>query len=121
MLRFFIIFAEIVLLIIVLRSSFVQYFFSDVQSTVSQWFVSISELPEHRELDQLRERTNSQLSPLKEFEVNYLEKILASRTSVMRFHVGYCETTDINPNFTHGKRKQLCSLIEQSKLLSTET
>ncbi|CAD5291381.1 conserved hypothetical protein [Alteromonas sp. 38] len=120
MLRFFVICAEIVLLVIVLRSPFVQYFFSDIQSTVSGWFVSISELPEQRELDTLRNQAAAQLAPLKEFEANYLRRILASRSTVTRFHSAYCETTDINPNFSRDNRKQLCTLIEQSKLLEPD-
>ena len=120
MLRFFVICAEIILLVIVLRSPFVQYFFSDIQSTVSDWFVLISELPEQRELDTLREQAAAQLAPLKEFEANYLQNILANRPTILRFHAAYCETTDINPNFSRVKRQQLCTMIEQSKLLEPD-
>ncbi len=53
MLRFFIIAAEIIVLVIVLRSPFVQYLFEDIQNSVSEWLVSIATLPEREELSSL--------------------------------------------------------------------
>lgn len=49
MLRFFIIAAEIIVLVIVLRSPFVQYLFEDIQNSLSEWLVSIATLPEREE------------------------------------------------------------------------
>ena len=68
MFRFFIIAAEIIVLVIVLRSPFVQYLFEDIQNSLSEWLVSVATLPERKELQSLQDRINIQLSPLKPYQ-----------------------------------------------------
>ena len=106
MLRFFIIAAEIIVLVIVLRSPFVQYLFEDIQNSLSEWLVSIATLPEREEL-----------SPLKPYQQTYVQQITADSASVKRFYHTYCEKDDINPNFTGTKRVQLCLIIKQSSVM----
>ena len=117
MFRFFIIVAEIIILIIVLRSSFVQYLFEDIQNSVSDWLVSVATLPEREELRSLKDKINIRLSPLKPYQQNYVEQITADSASVKRFYHTYCENDDINPNFTGTKRAQLCLIIKQSPVM----
>ena len=117
MFRFFIIAAEIIILIIVLRSSFVQYLFEDIQNSVSDWLVSVATLPEREELRSLKDKINIRLSPLKPYQQNYVEQITADSASVKRFYHTYCEKDDINPNFTGTKRAQLCLIIKQSPVM----
>lgn len=117
MLRFFIITAEIIVLVLVLRSPFVQYLFEDIQNSVSDWFISLSTLPEQRALESLRSDITTQLKPLKPYQQNYVEKITVSIDSVKRFYANYCEKDDINPNFSGTKRAQLCHTITQSSLM----
>ncbi|MFZ8199148.1 hypothetical protein E5672_00530 [Alteromonas portus] len=117
MFRFFIIAAEIIILIIVLRSSFVQYLFEDIQNSVSDWLVSVATLPEREELRSLKDKINIRLSPLKPYQQNYVEQITADSASVKRFYHTYCENDDINPNFTGTKRAQLCLIIKQSPVM----
>ena len=74
MLRFFIITAEIIVLVLILRSPFVQYLFEDIQNSVSDWFISLSTLPEQRALESLRSDITTQLKPLKPYQQNYVEK-----------------------------------------------
>ena len=117
MLRFFIIAAEIIVLVIVLRSPFVQYLFEDIQNSLSEWLVSIATLPEREELRSLQDKINVQLSPLKPYQQNYVQQITADSASVKRFYQTYCEKDDINPNFTGTKRVQLCLIIKQSSVM----
>lgn len=112
--RIFVVFAEIVLLIIVLRSPFVQYLFSDMQQTVSDWFISLSEIPEQQALQQLRDRILIELAPLKSYQKEYLMEITQTKSSLKRFDRMYCQTQDINPNFVGQERIKLCSFIRQS-------
>jgi len=100
MLRFFIITAEIIVLVLILRSPFAQYLFEDIQNSVSDWFISLSTLPEQRALESLRSDITTQLKPLKPYQQNYVEKITVS--------------TD---NFSGTKRAQLCHTITQSSLM----
>ena len=117
MLRFFIIAAEIIVLVIVLRSPFVQYLFEDIQNSLSEWLVSIATLPEREELRSLQDKINIQLSPLKPYQKTYVQQITADSASVKRFYHTYCEKDDINPNFTGTKRAQLCLIIKQSSVM----
>ncbi|WP_370134766.1 hypothetical protein [Alteromonas sp.] len=117
MLRFFIIAAEIIVLVIVLRSPFVQYLFEDIQNSLSEWLVSIATLPEREELRSLQDKINIQLSPLKPYQQTYVQHITADSASVKRFYHTYCEKDDINPNFTGTKRVQLCLIIKQSSVM----
>ena len=117
MLRFFIIAAEIIVLVIVLRSPFVQYLFEDIQNSLSEWLVSIATLPEREELRSLQDKINIQLSPLKPYQQTYVQQITADNASVKRFYHTYCEKDDINPNFTGTKRVQLCLIIKQSSVM----
>lgn len=117
MLRFFIIAAEIVVLVMVLRSSFVQYLFEDIQNSISNWLTVVATLPERRELHSLQDKINIQLSPLKPYQQDYVKQITADSFSVKRFHRVYCETGDINPNFTGTKRTKLCLIVKQSRFV----
>ena len=117
MFRFFIIAAEIIVLVIVLRSPFVQYLYEDIQNSLSERLVSVATLPERKELQSLQDRINIQLSPLKPYQQNYVKQITADSASVKRFHHTYCENDDINPNFTGTKRVQLCLIIKQSSVM----
>ncbi|WP_420934973.1 hypothetical protein ACOJR9_03325 [Alteromonas sp. A081] len=117
MLRFFIITAEIIVLVLILRSPFVQYLFEDIQHSVSDWFISLSTLPEQRALERLRSDITTQLRPLKPYQQNYVEKITVSKESVKQFYANYCEKDEINPNFSGTKRAQLCHIIMQSSLM----
>jgi len=118
MMRFFILFVEIVLLIIVLRSPFAQYLFSDIQNSLSNWFVSISEVPEQKALAELRNTVLTQLAPLKPYQQEYLMEITSSSSNLKGFDRKYCQTQEINPNFVGQQRVRLCILIHQSKLVS---
>ena len=117
MLRFFIIAAEIIVLILVLRSPFVQYLFEDIQNTVSDWLVSIATAAERESLTNLQEDINGKLSPLKPYQQSYIQQITADSASVKRFYHTYCENDDINPNFSGTKRAQLCLIIKQSPVM----
>ncbi|GFD74650.1 hypothetical protein ACI7YQ_03015 [Alteromonas marina] len=117
MLRFFIIAAEIIVLILVLRSPFVQYLFEDIQNTVSDWLVSIATAAERESLTNLQEDISGKLSPLKPYQQSYIQQITADSASVKRFYHTYCENDDINPNFSGTKRAQLCLIIKQSPVM----
>ncbi len=117
MLRFFIIAAEIIVLILVLRSPFVQYLFEDIQNTVSDWLVSIATAAERESLTNLQEDISGKLSPLKPYQQSYIQQFTADSASVKRFYHTYCENDDINPNFSGTKRAQLCLIIKQSPVM----
>lgn len=119
MLRFFVIVAEIILLVLVLRSPFAQYLFEDVQNSISDWLAEMATMPERNELEALRESVVMQIGPLKPYQQTYLQEITVDKASLRRFSGVYCDGDDINPNFTGTKRAQLCLIIKQSSVLQS--
>lgn len=115
--RIFVVFTEIVLLIIVLRSPFVQSLFFDMQQTLSEWFVDLTDIPEQHALNELRDTLSTELAPLKPYQKEYLLEITRTKSNLKRFDRMYCQTQDINPNFKGKEREKLCSYIHQIKFL----
>ncbi|NMH60388.1 hypothetical protein [Alteromonas ponticola] len=117
MFRSLIVLAEIALLITVLQTPFAQYLFKDIQDTVSDWLVTLSELPEKRALTSIRNDATHQLSSLRPFQQDYLYEITESRTSLSHFHLQYCKGKEINPFINGQNLYQFCSVIQKSTLL----
>ena len=117
MARTFIIFLEIAILVMALRSSFVQYFFIDVQEHLSDWMIEVSQVAERRELNELRETYASRVTNLSEYQQEYVEEITSGKGKLSNFFLLYCEKGDKNP-FIYGANLQiLCSNIQNTRLL----
>ena len=82
MLRAFVVFLEVALLVILLRTSFVQYWLSDIQTTVSGWMISISEIPERQELGRMRDDLYPEITDMSESQIKYLDSILQNKASL---------------------------------------
>ncbi|MCW8109386.1 hypothetical protein OPS25_12825 [Alteromonas ponticola] len=121
MFRSLIVLAEIALLITVLQTPFAQYLFKDIQDTLSDWLVALAEIPEKRELSSIRHDANSQLSALRPFQLDYLNEITQSRTSLSHFHLQYCKGKEINPYINGPHLHRFCSVIQKSTLLDLHT
>lgn len=118
MARTFIVFIEIALLVMVLRTSVVQYFFLDVQDSLSNWLIEVSQIAEKRELSELRENFSSNVSNFTEYQHEYIQDITANKASLSRFHQFYCVKKDKNP-FVYGTNLQtLCTEIQRTHLLN---
>lgn len=119
MIRSLIIVLEIALLVIVLRSSFVQYFLSDMQNTVSNWLTEVSMVAERHELDTLRESFYPHLMDVREYQMDYINDITSDKAKLENFHRQYCVKGDKNP-FVYGANLNLmCSAIKRTKLIKT--
>ncbi|MBT0585325.1 hypothetical protein [Alteromonas oceanisediminis] len=119
MLRGIIVLIEVALLIILLRSPFVQYWLSDAQTTVSGWISHVATMPERQELDSLRERLAPQIANMSENQKAYLETVLSSKSSLIHFHRLYCQRQEINPYIFGATRTAVCQRIESSQVLHT--
>ena len=119
MLRGFIVFIEIALLIILLRSSFVQYWLSDAQRTVSEWITHIATMPERQELEDLRDSLAPQIAGMTDNQVAYLDNMLKDKASLLHFHRLYCQQQEINPYIFGSTRTIVCQRIESSQILKT--
>ena len=117
MVRTFIVLIEIAILIIALRSSFVQYLFTDMQQGISNWLTEISQIAEKKELLSLRETYTQQVNNLSEYQLEYIEDITSNKQRLEHFFLLYCEKGDKNP-FVYGENLQnLCHAIRNTQVL----
>ncbi|QJR80328.1 hypothetical protein CA267_005830 [Alteromonas pelagimontana] len=119
MLRGFIIVAEIIILVVILRSDFAQYIFKDLQKFLADWFVHVAEIPEQNELRQLQGKTSPTFETLRPFQKEYLTEIMSSRTSLNRFYSQYCLNDDKNPYIYGGTLHYFCDEIQRTSLLDS--
>ncbi|MFT6804975.1 MAG: hypothetical protein ACJAWT_000371 [Glaciecola sp.] len=113
--RAFVVFIEIVILVIVLRTSFVQYFLSDIQQTVSGWIEAVVDIPEQQSLSVLREKFFYNNMLLQPHQTDYVLDITESREKLESFRQFYCVKKDKNP-FIYGQNlTRLCNQIQSTK------
>lgn len=117
MFRGLVIVLEIVVLLFLLRSPFVQYFFADVQKDLSDWLVELSQIPEKAELNELKSRINPNIQAMKPFQKDYLFGVMNSRESVNHFHQLYCIKGDKNPYVYGASLRYVCSEISSTSLI----
>ncbi|MDT0627416.1 hypothetical protein [Alteromonas sp. W364] len=114
--RTFVIMIEIIILIIVLRTSFVQYFLSDIQQTVLGWIENVAEIPEQQSLATIRERFFHNNMSLQPHQTDYVVLITDSKESLTKFNERYCINNDKNPFIYGANLNRLCGHIKDSKL-----
>lgn len=114
--RTFVIIIEIIILIIVLRTSFVQYFLSDLQDTVSGWIELVIEIPEQQTLSTLREKFFYNNMSLQPHQTDYVLEVTSSKDELMEFKSLYCDGNDKNPFIYGTNLKRFCHHIEEVKL-----
>ena len=119
MLRAFIILLEIVVLVMVLRSPFVQYFFSDIQQSLTDWMTELSMMEEKHELEELRASITPYLSDMREYQKDYVDEIIGDKAKLKSFHRLYCVAGDKNPYIYGVNLRYICSAIQRSRLLNS--
>lgn len=120
MFRALIIVLEVAVLIMLLRTSFVQYWLSDIQVTVAGWITTVSEMPEQHELSLLRDRLEPQIGNMSDSQKDYLDSILKNRLSLQQFYRLYCIKGDLNPFIYGSNLQQVCTAARQSSLLNID-
>ncbi|MDM7861725.1 hypothetical protein QTP81_14075 [Alteromonas sp. ASW11-36] len=118
MFRAFVVFIEIVLLVATLRTEFMQYWLRDIQYTVSEWMVTIAEIPDQQEIAKLQDNIRPFLGGMSESQLVYLEEITESRNSIQLFNKQYCIDQDMNPFIYGTTLRVVCREINRSPLSS---
>lgn len=118
--RALILLAEIALLIVILRLSFVQDVLTHAQQRVSSWIGYVDALPEQRALSQLRDNIDTLYVTLRPYQQHYLDEMLSSRHHVQHFYTTYCHSDDKNPFLFGASRAFMCTEIEKSDLLENK-
>ena len=119
MFRFFVVVLEIIILVMVLRSPFVQYFFSDMQQSLTTWMTELSMIEERHQLEALRSNISPYTNEMRDFQKEYVLEITESKENLKRFHRLYCVNGDKNP-FVHGiNLRHICAAIQRSNMLGS--
>jgi hypothetical protein len=112
--RTFVIFIEIVILVVILQTSFVQYFLSDIQATVSGWIVSVVDIPEQQALTAFRVKYFYNNMLLQPHQTDYVLDITESKEKLESFNQFYCVNQDKNPFIYGANLVRLCEQINKA-------
>ncbi|GAA0859991.1 hypothetical protein [Aliiglaciecola litoralis] len=111
--------AEIVTLVTVLRSSFVQYFLSDMQHNLSQFLTDVTVKLEQTQLDDLRNSLSPMTGQMRDFQREYINEITDSSEKLEFFHERYCVDREVNPYVNGANLNLVCHTISSSSIIDT--
>ena len=117
MLRFIVVTFEILALIMILRSAFVQFWLTDVQTTTSQWMLDISMTIDNQQLTKLRQDISAHVQGLTEPQTEYLHRITSTKTELKKFNQHYCRAGDKNPFIYGTNLHYVCGEISRKGII----
>ncbi|MFT4939117.1 MAG: hypothetical protein ACI88A_002150 [Paraglaciecola sp.] len=117
MFRLLIISLEIIALVAILQSQFMQYLFADIQKSIADWMTEISQMAEKKELNDLREVVAPHLVNLNDYQQEYVLEVTSSKSKINVFYRLYCVLGDKNPYIYGASLQYFCSEIRQSEVL----
>ncbi|WP_124748980.1 hypothetical protein [Alteromonas facilis] len=120
MFKAFVVFIEVVLLVMILRTPFMQYWLSDMQATASDWMTTIAEIPDKQEIGQLYNSIQPAVGGMSDRQRGYLDDVMQNRQSVEQFHRKYCVDGDMNPFIYGTSLRVVCREMTQSPLLAMQ-
>lgn len=112
--RFVVLILEIAVLVVILRSPFVQFWLSDIQNSLSELMMDIALAGERQMLSGLREKVAPHIANLKDYQKAYLEDGMSSRAKLEHFTLHYCQGGDKNPYIYGHTLTYLCSEINST-------
>jgi hypothetical protein len=108
---------EILALVVVLRSPFVQYWFSGMQTAAANWMFDVSMIIDNKELADFRNEIAPHMQNLNSYQKEYLLQITESKYVLRNFDNYYCQNNDKNPFIFGASLRYLCSEIGRKGLL----
>lgn len=117
MLRFVVVTFEILALIMILRSAFVQFWLSDMQTSTSQWMHGISMTIDNQQLAKFRNQISDHVQDLSEPQTAYLHRITSTKTELNNFNLHYCYAGDKNPYIYGTNLHYVCGEISRKGIL----
>lgn len=112
---------EIAVLVVVLQLPFVQYLFSDVQETLSEWMQEIATREERQQLAEIKKSLEVQYSAMHPYQQEYFDTVLSSRARTLNFYHAYCEDSDSNPYIYGVTLHSFCTEIRNSPVLHKDS
>jgi len=117
MLRFVVVTFEILALIMILRSAFVQFWLSDIQTTTTQWMHDVSLTVDNQQLNKFRNQISGQVKGLTEPQTEYLYRITSTKSELSNFNIHYCHAGDKNPYIYGTNLRFVCGEISRKGIL----
>ena len=117
MFRFFVITFEILALVVILRTPFVQFWFSDIQTSVANWMLEVSMTMEKSQLDDFRTEIAPHIQNLKGYQKDYLFQVTENKSTLRSFHLHYCQGNDKNPYIYGASLRYVCGEINRQRIL----
>lgn len=117
MFRLLIVTLEIIALVAFLQSQFMQYLFSDMQSSIADWMTEISQMAEKQELNTLRDRVAPNLVALNGYQQEYLLEVTSDKNKIKVFYNLYCVSGDKNPYIYGASLYYFCSEIRTLEMI----
>jgi hypothetical protein len=121
MLRFVVVTFEVLALIMILRSAFVQLWLSDMQMTTTQWMHGISMTIDNQQLAKFRNEISAHVQNLTDPQTKYLHKITSTKTELNNFNLHYCHAGDKNPYIYGSNLRHVCGEISRKGILDKFT
>ena len=118
MLRFVVVTFEILALVMILRSAFVQFWLSDMQTSTSQWMHNISMTIDNQQLAKFRDDIADQVQGFTEPQTAYLHRITSTKTELKKFNQHYCLAGDKNPFIYGTNLRFLCGEISRKDIIN---
>ncbi|MGJ8679324.1 hypothetical protein [Paraglaciecola sp.] len=119
MFKFFIITFEILALVMVLRTSFVQFWLSDLQSSTADWMLELSMVIDNQQLEKLRNEIAPHTQNLNGYQRDYLRQITENKAGLDSFNQFYCQNGDKNPFIYGASLQYVCSEIGRAGILKS--
>ena len=117
MLRFVVVTFEVLALIMILRSPFVQLWLSDMQTSTSQWMHGISMTIDNQQLIKFRNGISAHVQNLSNSQAEYLYKITSTKIELNSFNMLYCRAGDKNPFIYGNNLHYVCGEISRKGIL----
>ena len=95
-----------------------QYWLSDMQATLSDWMVAVSELPDQHELSKLDDKIRPVMGGMSDTQRTYFDSVIKNRNSIQQFNRKYCVDGDMNPFIYGTSLRMVCREIQSSPLLT---
>jgi hypothetical protein len=121
MLRFVIFTFEVLALSMILRSAFVQFWLSNMQTTTTQWMHDISMTIDNQQLARFRNEISAHVQSLTEPQTKYLHKITSTKTELNIFNLHYCQAGDKNSYIYGSNLRQVCGEISRKGVINKFT
>ena len=117
MFRFVVVTFEILALIMILRSGFVQFWLSDKQTSTTQWMYGISMTIDNQQLAKFRNDISDHVQNFTDPQTAYLYKITSTKIELNNFNLHYCHAGDKNPYIYGTNLRHVCGEISRKGIL----